>query len=111
MTCIEDQTQKCIPLRTTVITAKAKNCGFERKGLVPTGVAQSGGHHSAKPKATGSIPARGTQMGCGLVPIRVCERGNQSMFLSHMDISLPLFLPPSLSLSKNKQTNKKKTNT
>ena len=27
-----------------------------------------------------------------------CARGNQSVFLSHMDVSLPLFLPPFSSL-------------
>ena len=27
-------------------------------------------------------------------PVGVCEGGNQSMFLSHVIVSLPLFLPP-----------------
>ena len=29
----------------------------------------------------------------GSVPGRVCMKGNQSMFLSHIDVSLPLFFP------------------
>ena len=31
-------------------------------------------------------------------PVRVCARDNPQMFLSHMDVSLPLFLPPFSSL-------------
>ena len=31
-------------------------------------------------------------------PVGVLLRGNQSMFFSHIDVSLPLFLPPLLSL-------------
>ena len=36
-------------------------------------------------------------------PVTACGRGNQSMFLSHTDVSLPVFLLPSL---KNKSKNK-----
>ena len=36
--------------------------------------------------------------GLGLVLVRAHKRGNRSMFLSHMNVSLPLFLPPFLSL-------------
>ena len=32
------------------------------------------------------------------VPSWGCARDNQSMYLSHMDVSLPLFLPPVPSL-------------
>ena len=44
-------------------------------------------------------------------PVRVRERGNQSVFISHIDVSLPVFLPP-FPLSKNKYMKlKKKTKT
>ena len=36
------------------------------------------------------------------VPSWGCARGNQSMFLSHIDVSLPFFLPP-FPLSRNKE--------
>ena len=41
----------------------------------------------------------------GWVPSWGHARGNQSIFLSHINVSLPLFLPP-FSLSRNKQINK-----
>ena len=39
-------------------------------------------------KAAGSVPSQGTFPSWG------CVRGNQSMYLSHISASLPLFLPP-----------------
>ena len=60
-----------------------------------TGVAPLGGHHPSKQKVPGSIPSRGTCLGCRFGP---WTRGNRSMFLSHLDVSLPLFLPPLPSL-------------
>lgn len=53
-------------------------------------------------KVTGLIPGRDTCLGCGPGPyLEPCERhvkGSQSMYLSHIDVSLRLFLPsfPSL---------------
>ena len=33
-------------------------------------------------------------LGCGWSQVSPCERGNRSKFLSHIDVSLPLFLLP-----------------
>ena len=60
------------------------------------GVAQLVRYHPAKTKVAGSIPSWGTSLGCGFILVRVCTRGNQLMFLSHIDVSLSL--PPSLLL-------------
>ena len=49
-------------------------------------------------KFAGSIPSQGTCLGCGHVPSWGYARGNWSMFLSHIYISLPLFLPSFSSL-------------
>ena len=56
-------------------------------------------HHSAKQKATaGSIPSQGTCLGCGFGPqVRVRGEAIDRCF-SHINASLPLFLPPSPSL-------------
>ena len=51
-------------------------------------------HHPVNWKILGLIPTPGLQVWS---PVRVCMRGNQSMFLSHIDVSLPL--SPSLPLS------------
>ena len=56
----------------------------------------------ANRRVAGSIPGQGTCLGCGL-------RGNPSMFFSHIDVSLPLFL--SSPVSKNKILKKKKEKT
>ena len=48
------------------------------------------------------FPVRVHAWVAGRVPSWGHARGNQSMCLLHINISLPLFLPPSLSLSKNK---------
>ena len=53
-------------------------------------------------KAAGSIRRQSTCLGCRPGPQLGCAKGNQSMYLSHADVSLPLFLSPSLPLSKNK---------
>ena len=47
------------------------------------------------------FPVRAHAWVVGQVPIWGCVRGNQSMFLWHIDVSLPLFLLPS-SLSRSK---------
>ena len=46
------------------------------------------------PWLAGSIPSQGTSLGCRLGPQLGRARGNQSMDLLHIDVSLPLFLPP-----------------
>ena len=60
-----------------------------------TGVAQWAGHCPANRKVTGSIPSQGTCLVVGQVPGWGCGRGNRSMFLSLIDVSLSLFLTPS----------------
>ena len=77
-----------------------------KKGLA--GVAQWIASWPAKWKATGSIPSQGTCLGCRLVPSWGHARGNWLLYLSHIDVSLPLFLPPSL-LSKIHKIFKRKT--
>ena len=68
------------------------------------GVAQWTEHWPANQKVTGSIPGQGTFLYCRPGPWLGCARGNQSMFLSHTDVSFPLFLPP-FSLKINKILN------
>ena len=66
-----------------------------------TGVAQLVGHRSTKQKVTGSIPGQGTCLGQdqGILPWSAAlMKGNQLMFLSHIDVSLLPFLSPLPSL-------------
>ena len=55
--------------------------------------------HYGTPKVMDCIPGQGTCLGCGFGPWLVSMRGNPSMFLSHIDVSLPLSVSPSLPLS------------
>ena len=48
------------------------------------------------------FPVRAHAWVVGQVPRWGCARGNQLMFLSHIDFSLPLFLPPCHYLKINK---------
>ena len=58
-------------------------------------VAQLVGHHPIKQKVAGSIPGQGKSLGGRPGPrLGTCARSNRLMFLSHVDISLTLFLPP-----------------
>ena len=57
-----------------------------------TSVVQLVGCCPAKPNVTGLIPGQGTCLAVGSVPSLGGTRGNQLMFLSHTDASLPLFL-------------------
>ena len=41
-----------------------------------------------------SIPSQGTRLGCGPGPRLVVVNGSLLMYLSHIDVSLLLFLPP-----------------
>ena len=76
-------------------------------------------HHPMHPKVAGLIPSQGTYIGCRFDPwLQARARGNQSMFLSHIDVSLSLspFLPlKSINISsgedikQNQQTNKSLT--
>ena len=62
------------------------------------GVAQWIEHRPANQRTAGSIPSQGTCLGCGPGP-RLgwgCEKQ------PHIDVSLPLFLPPFPSLKINK---------
>ena len=54
---------------------------------------------SANQKVAGSVLIRAHAWVAGQVPGWGHVRGNQLMFLSHINVSLPLFLPPSLPLS------------
>ena len=57
------------------------------------GVAQWIEHQPENLKISGSIPSQGTCLGGRPGPQLGRARGNQSMFLSHIDVSLHLFLP------------------
>ena len=63
--------------------------------LALTSVAQLVGHRLKKRSVAGLIPGQGTCLGCGFSP----DQGASER--QPIDVSLPLFLPPSL-LSKNK---------
>ena len=63
------------------------------------GVAQWIEHQPANQRVASLIPSQGTCLGCGLCALTPSGRllkaeGNRWMFLSHIDVSLPLFLPP-----------------
>ena len=70
---------------------------FVRKGAL-AGVAQWVEQWHANQKVVSSIPSEGTCLVCGLDPWLGGARGSLSMFLLHIDLSLPLFLPPFSSL-------------
>ena len=77
------------------------NRTLKKEGNTLTRVAQLVGCHSATAKGfwfdswSGHMPGLPVQYLVG-----VCTRGNRSMFLSHMGVSLPLSLPSTLSKSK-----------
>ena len=65
-------------------------------------MAQLVGHRPAKQKVAGLIPGQGTCLGCGLGPWAKYTQGPRSghmreatdQYFFHIDVSLPLFLPP-----------------
>ena len=59
-----------------------------------TGAAQWAGCHPTDQKVTGFIPGQGTCQGFSQVPGWGHGRGNLLVFLSHINVSLPLFLHP-----------------
>ena len=61
------------------------------------GVAQWIECQPSNQSVVGSIPSQGTRLGCGPGP----HEGAHERLL-HIDVSLPLFLPPFLSLKINK---------
>ena len=66
------------------------------KNLVLAGVAQWIECLPVNRKVAGSIPRQGTGLGCG-PGSKLGEYQKQSMsskFVSHIDVSLPFFLPP-----------------
>ena len=67
---------------------------------VLAGVAQWIKCWPANQKVIGSIPGQGTCLGCGPVLHLGHARGNQSMYLLHIDVSLSLSSSPSSYLSK-----------
>ena len=66
------------------------------------GVAQWIEYQPSDWKVTSSIPGQGIYLGCRPGPQLGLARGNQSIYFSHVDVSLSLFLPSILSKSKNK---------
>ena len=71
-----------------------KQLALSVQDLAMTSVAQLAGCHPAQWKVTTvSVPGQDTRLGFRS-PAGACERGNWSMFLSHINTSLPLFLPP-----------------
>ena len=66
------------------------------------GVAQWIGHWLAKQKVSGSNPSQGTYLISGQVPSYRLTRGNWLMSFSHINVSLPLFLPSPSLLKKKK---------
>ena len=71
-------------------------------GQSPDWKVQWVGHRPEKQKVMGSIHSQGTCLSCRPGPQLGAWRGNRSMFLSHINVSLPLFLPPFPSLKINK---------
>ena len=57
-------------------------------------VAQWIEHWPVNQKVTGLIPSQGTCLGHRPDPGWGAVRGSQMIFLSHINVSLPLFLPP-----------------
>ena len=67
--------------------------GREHESVALTGVAQLAEHCPGKQNVISSISSQGTCLGCGTGPLLGPVRDNRLMFLSHIDVSLPLFLP------------------
>ena len=68
---------------------------YKESQIALAAVVQLVRYHPAKRMVAGSIPGQGTCLGFRFHPqVRAPLRGNQWMFLSHIDVSLPLFLPP-----------------
>ena len=67
-------------------------------GMALAGVAQWIEHQPVSQKVTDLIPGQGTCLGCRPGPQLGGARGTWSMFLSHISVSLFLFLPPFPSL-------------
>ena len=82
-----------IPADTTVKGPCCGALGLRISEIALAGVAQWIECQPVNQRVTGSIPSQGTCLGCRPDPqYRVCERQ------PHIDISLPLFLLPFLSL-------------
>ena len=74
--------------------------GIKNTIVFPSCYGSVGWASSCKPKDHGFNSQSGHMHGLGVwSPVGVHRRGNQSMFLSHIGVSLPLFLSPSLSPS------------
>ena len=74
----------------------------EESFLALTYVAQLVGYIPAKGTVTGLIPSQSPYLGCRFGSYRAHPRGNKSMFVSHIDVSIPLFIPPFPPLKVNK---------
>ena len=81
---------------------------YKNQPMAPTGVAQLVGYHSENKKVNGSIPSQGTCLSCRFGPQlrHVQKAASQLMFLSPIDVSLPLPLPPFPSKIKFKKIKK-----
>ena len=69
-----------------------RKINFKKEKTALASVAQWIEHRPAKQKVASSIPGQGTCLGCRL-------RDKPSMFLSSINVSLPLFLSPFCSKS------------
>ena len=76
----------------------SKNKKHKTKLSALAGVAQWTVCRPANQRVAGSIPSQGTCLGCGLGPWRGSRKRQP-----HIDVSLPLFLSPPLSLKLKKK--------
>ena len=70
---------------------------LKRMHIAPGSVTQLAAASSCELKVAGSMPSQSTCLGCRFSPWSGCMRGNQLMYLSYINISVPL--SPSLPLS------------
>ena len=77
-----------------LVSLKKPNQNKTRTAL--TDVAQWAGHYPENQKVEVQFLVRARAWAVGHIPCCECVRSNQSMFLSHIDVSLPLSSPVSL---------------
>ena len=83
-----------------LVPSKLLTANNKKRNVTLAGVAQWIEHRPASWKVASLIPSQGSCLYCGPGPQLGCVRGNQWMYLSYTDVSLPFFLLPS-PLSKN----------
>ena len=102
----------CLPL-TTICSREVtvRNCvrwyyliqSPKNRYLALASVAQLTGYGPTNGRVEVFIPGQGTRLVFGSGPIRRCMKGNQSMFLSHINVSFLFFLPPFPSFPKSNE--------